>query len=1305
MTHEKDRGGAVPAETEALLRRIRELEAELGERDRKDALVDACLSAAGARLFVQDHDLRYTWLRNPVEGFVEADVIGLTDADFFPPEDAVRLAGVKRGVLETGLPAHEEVKVRLSGRPMVFDVVASPLRDEARKITGIAGAGWDVTESRRMREAHLANEERLRHLTDLAFEGIAIHRGGDLLFVNKTFADLFGRDRADLIGGNLLDLLAPESGETARERIQAADMTPYEVWIVRPDGERRFCEVSGRAVDYYGEMARFVSFRDVTTCRRAEADLRESEETLRTLFDSVPDSVFLKDKDLRFRKINRAMERVFGRKEAEIAGLTTHEVFQKNGGGPATAEEADTVEDSDRRVLAGETVTQNITGMVGEDLHFFHIVKAPIRNEAGDVAGICGISHDVTEEREANRILRETQERLSLALRGDRIGIWDWHLDTGEIVYTTVVAPGGDEPIREMRMRVAEWWERIHPEDRREVSLTVRDYLEGRNEVYVVEMRYRYGEGTYRWIRNQGEITERDETGRPIRMTGTHRDITIEKRSEEAILKSESRYRNLVDHSPIPILIHAEEKVVFVNPAAAKALGADPEELIGFSIWDMVAPSSWEVARKRVDQIYREGVEVPLLRVRFRHFDGTEFDADVAGTGIEFEGKRASQIVFLDVSERIRTENALRGSEEKYRLLVENVGAAIIVVDGDGKILFVNDVAAASFGMETDGLMGRRMEELFPPEVAQAQMSDVRAVIESGRELRKRHQSLINGEWRWFDSTVHPYRDARGRVTAALVIATDITDMRRNEEDRVRLSTAVESLGESVMITDPEGTIQYINHAFEMLSGYSREEAVGRHSRILKSGEQDEAFYRDLWGTITRGRVWRGRIVNRRKDGVLYHTDATISPIRDGEGGIINYVAVKRDVTREVEIQARIRQGQKMEAIGTLAGGIAHDFNNLLYAMLGFTEMALDETPGEGKVRVCLEQVREGGRRASDLVRQILAFSRKDDPDLRPLRIQPVIHEALKLLRGSTPPGVTIRERIDEKCMAVRTESTRIHQVVMNLCANSFHAMSGKDGTLTVELRETAVAAGEEGAAGLAPGRYARLTVRDTGRGMSEKTLRRVFEPYFTTKEVGEGTGLGLAAVHGIVHAHGGDIRLESKPGVGTTATVYLPVAGAGGEKKPRVAGKIDETPSHRIEGGRGERILYVDDDEPVCDLGKMMIEGLGYRIEAFTSGKGALERFRVEPGAFDLMITDWVMPEMSGLDLAREVTRIRPDLPVLLCTGKTVDLREGEGAAAGIRRLIKKPVEKKELAGAIREALDSNEKVEVGTGAANTGD
>ena len=637
-----------------------------------------------------------------------------------------------------------------------------------------------------------------------------------------------------------------------------------------------------------------------------------------------------------------------------------------------------------------------------------------------------------------------------------------------------------------------------------------------------------------------------------------------------------------------------------------------------------------------------------------------------------------------EMEERKVTEEALRESEERFRGISHSMADWIWEVDKYGRYTFASGKVKEILGYEPEELIGKTPFELMPEDSGKRKGTYLKKVVSEKKPIVDlEHWTLTKeGDSIYLLTNGVPILNEKGELYGYRGVDKDITERKQAEEERVRLATAIEQAAESVVITDRDGTIQYVNPAFESITGYGRQEAVGQNPRTLKSGKHRKEFYADLWNTIASGKVWRGHFINKNKNGSLYEEEATISPIKNTSGEIINFVAVKRDVTEEIKLEDKLRQAQKMEAIGTLAGGIAHDFNNILSAIIGYTELAEYEIPEGSKTREKLKEVLKAGRRAKDLVKQILAFSRQGDQERKPLQVSHIVKEALKLLRASLPTTIEIRRNIEPDTGIIEADPTQIHQVLMNLCTNAAHAMNNKGGVLEVGIRNVKVENQDIGLEypNVPPGHYVLLTIRDTGHGMSAGVVERIFDPYFTTKEKGEGTGLGLAVVHGIVKSYGGVITVYSEIGKGSTFNIYFPAI----EKKVEEEKETGEA----IPTGH-QRILFVDDEPALVDIGRKMLEHLGHEVVVRTSSLEALEAFRNNPERFDLVISDKTMPQMTGFDLAREIKQIRPDIPIIICTGFSDTTDSDKAKAMGIIGLVMKPIVMREMAETIKRVSD----------------
>lgn len=507
-----------------------------------------------------------------------------------------------------------------------------------------------------------------------------------------------------------------------------------------------------------------------------------------------------------------------------------------------------------------------------------------------------------------------------------------------------------------------------------------------------------------------------------------------------------------------------------------------------------------------------------------------------------------------------------------------------------------------------------------------------------------------------------------------------------SEAQRTRLSAAIDQADEIVMITDPSGRIQYVNPAFEEVTGYTAEEVHGKNPSILNGGELEDAVFADLWQTITGGHSWRGRLVNRKKNGMRYEEDAVISPVVNPSGKIVNFVAVKRDVTHEVELEHQLVQSQKMEAVGQLAGGVAHDFNNLLMVILNSALFLQEETRPDTEARSLVDDILAAANQASGLTRQLLAFSRRQMLTPKNEDINLIVSELQKMLKRLLHENIDIRMSLMSVPCSVRVDRGQIEQVLMNLAVNARDAMpDGGTLFLDVQCRDLDVnwmyVHSSDDA--LTPGRYAVLTVSDTGCGMAEDQALRIFDPFYTTKPAGQGTGLGLSTVYGIVNQHGGRITVYSHPGQGTTFHIYLPCTEGGGDEAatPSV---IEEMPSGT------EKVLLVEDAPAVRQVTERILRNLGYQTASAACGEDALTLIQQAGHGYDLLLSDIVMPGMDGCELAKRVREESSDIRILFMSGYPEPMLKRRHNTDALGAVLNKPFSAEELAVAIRTALDT---------------
>ncbi|MFC1823132.1 PAS domain S-box protein [Thermodesulfobacteriota bacterium] len=636
-------------------------------------------------------------------------------------------------------------------------------------------------------------------------------------------------------------------------------------------------------------------------------------------------------------------------------------------------------------------------------------------------------------------------------------------------------------------------------------------------------------------------------------------------------------------------------------------------------------------------------------------------------------------------------EVALRENEEKWRLLTENSPDHIMLLDLDYNIQLINHTVP---DLTIEEVIGRSIMNFSPLDQHQMAIDCFESVIQSGKPDRYETQYInVEGKKHYFDVRVSPVMGKDGRVAGLISSSNNVTDRKRAEEalreSEIKHKTLVQNIPGMVYRGRSDWSAEIISGS-EEICGYTDQELNSTEKNWLSiiHADDKEGVFKEGSELVydPKDLVQTYRIITK-EGSIRWVEDHKTSLFSEKgefigiEGIVLNTTERKRAEEEKEKLEARFMQVQKMEAIGTLSGGIAHDFNNILGIIVGNTEIAMMDVPEWSPARDNLEKIRKACIRSRDLVRQILAFSRMSIKELNPLRLSLIIKESLKLLRSSIPTTIEIRQNISAESDSINADPTQINQIFLNLCTNATHAMREKGGILevsleSVELDDKAVAQFHD----LTPGRYVGLTVSDTGHGIEPGIMERIFDPYFTTKEVGEGSGMGLAVVHGIIKNHGGAISVKSEPGEGATFYVFFPISEIEAEGELET---IESLPKGN------ERILFVDDEKAMVDAVQPMLEHLGYKVTAKTSSIEALEAFRDKQNAFDLVITDMTMPNMTGIDLTKELLKIRSDILIILCTGYSEMIDKDKAKKLGISKFSMKPLVLSEIAMAIREVLD----------------
>jgi PAS domain S-box-containing protein len=829
------------------------------------------------------------------------------------------------------------------------------------------------------------------------------------------------------------------------------------------------------------------------------------------------------------------------------------------------------------------------------------------------------------------------------------------------------------------------WTELTHRDDLDADVGQFERVLAGEIDTYKIDKRF---------IRRSGEILHAEVAIRCVRkpdgtvdyLLGLLHDVTERVRTLAALRESESRYRLIVENSRDLVMeVETDGCFVYASPNFATVLGLAAPGLLRTNLLERVHPEDYH----RVRALLQEPAACFVFRQR--HADGRYIWLEANACRFStYGGDEHCVAICRDITERMRLDQRSQESAELFTKAFRASPNANSVTDMEtGELLETNEGFASFFGYSREEAVGKTTVELgiWPdPSERRRFVTELRR-HGSVREFTTR-LGIRNGEVR--TCMVSAETVTIGGRLRLIGVVVDITERNKAEQalrdSEEKFSKAFRLGPHAMAIIDVE-TQEFVdaNEGFEDFLGVTREDIIGRRLGDLRRMSASER------GRLLQLLEMKGSLRNVEAEFI----DAKGEPgwgLLSAEtaefGGRRHIVFSNHDITerRRMEIakaalEDQLRHVQKMEAIGTLAGGIAHDFNNILGAMLAYTDLAKLDATGNAAVLESLEEIRKAGFRAKDLVQQILTFSRRAPNERRPIRLQPIVAEAMKLMRSTMPSTIHFLSEVAEDLGTVSADATQIHQILVNLCTNAAHAMKDTPGEIVVRVQPCHVRRSRpEHYPNVRPGRYAELSVSDTGKGMDAETLERIFEPFFTTKKPGEGTGLGLSVVDGIVKDHGGTIRVESQPGHGTTVRILLPLQTA---PEATHAAQAEVIPL-----GHGERILFIDDEPVLCTGAKKLLEKLNYVVTTETSAPVAVALFKSDPRRFDLVVTDLTMPGMSGVDVAAELLRARPGTPVVLSSGFSASLTMEAVRALGIRELVAKPLSVAELAQTVHAAL-----------------
>lgn len=1215
-------------------------------------------------------------------GYSQSEIEGRWFGDFLSPESIVVFRGKFEICKKSSQNIKEEITLKNKGGAEIITVVdGKVIRDEAGRFLRTHCTFSDVTEYRKSKHRLTENENKYKNVFAAGADAMFLldRQTGHIVEANNAALSMYGYSLDELWKLKSTDLSA-EPKKTEDARVSGLQHAPIR-YHKRKNGEIFPTEITASYFTQGNREIRVVNIRDISERIFADETIKKSEEQYRRLFEEGLTGNFVSTSSGRVVMCNDAFAKILGYETIEqILKTNAHNFYIDSEDRNNTMNELKRygkleLRELKLRRLDGKVISiiENIVGRFDDD---------------GELVEIQGSMIDITKLKDVETTLRESELKFRLVVE-----------EAVEIVFTvdkagyfTYVNPAGlkSSGYSLDELKKLNYIDLIEPEYKQRVARNYfKQYLE-RNAVSTTEYPFRTKAGGIRWFNQNTRllIENNDVAGFYViaRDVTERRNTEIAlKESEKVLRESEERYHSLFDRMMDGVYRSTHDgRFVDVNPAMVEMFGySSREEMLVVDIKKELyfSPSDR-------DSLFLDTGSERAEIFRMRRKDGSEIWVEDHGLYVHDENGNVMfhEGILRNVTERLHVEKALR---EKDMLVAEaqRIGhLGTWEYDIETKKIYWSDEMYKIYGVD---------REKFKPTLESFLMlvhSEDRGSMERWiiAILANEKHSTLEFRVIWPDKSVHHVRgngeailNSKGLITNVNGTAFDVSERKRAEDKLSLQASALESVANAIVIVKRDGSIDWVNKAFSRLTGYENQSIIGQHTRVLKSGQQNESVYKNLWDTILSGAVWRGELINKRKDGSMYDEAMTITPVRDRNNEITYFIAVKEDITEKKKMETHMLRSQRMESLGTLAGGIAHDLNNVLSPILMGVDILLPKVTTEQE-RKTFGIIRSSANRGANIVKQVLAFARGIEGEYSLVQPKHIVREMIQLIKETFPKSITVKSDMPKDIWAIQADVTQMDQVLMNLSVNSRDAMPN-GGTLSLSMENIIIDSNYAHLRGEAkPGPYVVFTVSDTGSGISHEIKEKIFDPFFTTKEPGKGTGLGLSTVIGIVRSHKGFINLYTELDKGTVFKVYIPAV-------ETETIKAMEDVKVVYPQGNGELILIIDDEASVREILKAMLENYGYQVITANDGVDGLAQFAQNSSKVTAVITDLMMPHLDGSLTIQGLLKMNPKLVIIATSGLITEHNEVGRIEGIVDAFIQKPYTTEKLLKTLHNALQKN--------------